>query len=100
MSKQFLIRHTLLRPSDEHSVKSHTLHTPKLLIRQIGVMDNFCDGGNSRIAYSKLFSQGFKSAIISPVAEPLRSKHIERNRIRLRLGSCGEREFGTRIDKA
>jgi hypothetical protein len=93
LRQNLLIGQTLLGPALEDLFHAEAFDPVKLLIFQIGVMDELSDSQNRSIPDTESFDQRFESAMIRVMAE-FHLKHIVRDSLRNRGGRVSKDKFG------
>src|SRR5260370_33127197 len=87
-TEDFFVGQSLLRPTLQDAIDSHTFDALKSRVIQIGVMNHFADFRDGFIGDGKTLRERLKRAAIA-VVRKCRVQHVERNRLRDGLGSCG-----------
>src|SRR5437764_10141580 len=81
-AQKLVIRHTVARPSNQHSIQTKAFGVAKFTIVKVGIEDHLADGGNFGIANGKLLAKRLEAAIVSAMAKSSTLEHIEGNSIR------------------
>src|SRR5579859_919679 len=98
--QEFLVRNSLLRPSNQHPVQTRPFRMGEFFISQIGVVDHLADGHDLGVGDPKLFYQCFEGAIIPTMAKTFCMEHVKRNGVGLGRWSAAKNKPCLGIDES
>src|SRR3984957_6355315 len=96
--EQFVIVQTLPCPSLHNFIDAKAFFAAKLLVQRVRVVHNFGNHPHPLVSNAEGFYQGFKGAVLAPMAESS-LVHVVRNRMGRLVVFAGKNKPGFRIDE-
>src|SRR5205823_13786429 len=98
-AKEFFITDSVFRPANKGTIQTQTLRAAELLVIQICVVNDLCNGTYATIPNREFLAKGLKSTVVSLVPEPPCLEHIEGNGVWMTSRIIVKDELGAPIDE-